>query len=1377
MTTNGNMKKLFFVLFVCSPVLWFPGPLYGDDLGTAHSVTPALWRSELMGSSISPLPRGGSDPLGRFFLPHEGAETKRPIIAGSGGASVDGTGAGGSLGFLIPTLRGVWGGVTGIYADDTGTLWRGDVGVSRPIGHRVHGGASVTVQIATDGNRTDGGLGFNFGGAYYPAGVGGTNGLSFHGGIRNAGKSVRLDRDMEPVFPSFTPFAGVQFTLISTDAVSIGLAGSTALESFRYLSLDGSIAVHFDNGVRGSVGWYHRFGSGSDGLWPGLSLGVSIPLSSGKDADTRIHAAGQPDRRGSGVVTGGFSTQLPSIDSVPPLITVDVISPAVRGGKTGELGETIFLGPRPGIRELYIDLQLEDDRSAGEITAELIGPSGNTVQRRQFLPRETNVPQGSLAERLTSPLGQTTISGTLFWSVDAAEQDGFYRLAVTGRDGAGNTGTPQFFDILVDTQSPDLQLLTEEVYPDDTSQNVLLDEGLLEEGRSKGNGSKGRGEFLVRRNQRFSVDFRVRDAEQVSAYLVDEAGRQLFPLDLDVSSGADEDGYLLGTVVWNGVSPDGFRIAEGAYRIELVAFDFLGNRASLTGSPVVVEHEVPKLHLAVSGDLVAPTGNGPRETITLETRLTPVEGLKEWGISVIDAATGDITAAWSGIDLPPEKIVLDAAAFPRDGKYSIRGRSLYQNGTEATAPEQTVIADSSAPSIEIALSKRTVRPETGRDIEIYFEGDDEISQVRLYVEPVSSRGQERLQITDLKDDSVIAQFRELPDRYSWSFTGSKGTLLPPGMYRLWAEAEDAAGNVARSSSRDVILLERLEGVGILALKTIFSPGGIKNDTVILVPDGPSEEDGSFSVEIQDRTGTPVRLFRGSLPMPDQIEWNGRNNSGLVVQDGRYRPVLTVGVTGVEQMKAPGDWILVDTTAPQGRLAITGPSVVSPDGDGIQDELIFDLTIIGEDRWNDLSRKFFVSMAEDNGFQVLENVRVPELTPGENSWNLRQSDGLALPDGAYRVGVELADPAGNTTVLQSEPFRVDTRPITAFVRVNRGTVNPKGKPPIRTVTVSPVVSDVTGLQSWSLRIVDESLGQTVFEDTGKDGTVPVPVVWPVGSNGDLAGTHVSDGVYFAIFEASYDHGPSVRRESPRFRVDASGPEVTVTVIPQPFSPDGDGIDDVLSFFLEVRDASPIGYWYLEIFDSRGAFFYDVGAEGSPPDVIRWDGRARNGETVMSAEEYPWRLEVVDSLENVTVREGSLLVDILVEPYEGGYRMQVPSITFPPNSANLPVTGDDGGARKNREVLARVAEILARFPDYSVVVEGHAVNITGTEREEVEELQPLSRKRAEAVRSALIERGVSARVLTATGRGGTLPVVDHQDEQMRWKNRRVDFILQK
>ena len=63
-----------------------------------------------------------------------------------------------------------------------------------------------------------------------------------------------------------------------------------------------------------------------------------------------------------------------------------------------------------------------------------------------------------------------------------------------------------------------------------------------------------------------------------------------------------------------------------------------------------------------------------------------------------------------------------------------------------------------------------------------------------------------------------------------------------------------------------------------------------------------------------------------------------------------------------------------------------------------------------------------------------------------------------------------------------------------------------------------------------------------------------------------------------------------------------------------------------------------------------------------------------------------------------------------------------------------------------------------------------------REQRDVLLPLSAARAEAVKRELVALGVSGTDrITTDGVGGASPVVPFSDEQNRWKNRRVEFIL--
>lgn len=120
--------------------------------------------------------------------------------------------------------------------------------------------------------------------------------------------------------------------------------------------------------------------------------------------------------------------------------------------------------------------------------------------------------------------------------------------------------------------------------------------------------------------------------------------------------------------------------------------------------------------------------------------------------------------------------------------------------------------------------------------------------------------------------------------------------------------------------------------------------------------------------------------------------------------------------------------------------------------------------------------------------------------------------------------------------------------------------------------------------------------------------------------------------------------------------------------------------------------------------------------------------------------------------------------------------LPDIIFRANNADFigrnvdPQRGlDEQTIANNMAALREVAEFLKSYPDYTVLVEGHANPVLGTQREHDELLVPLSRLRAEFVRDELVKLGVESGRITTAGMGGSAA----EDSGMR--NRRVRFHL--
>lgn len=87
------------------------------------------------------------------------------------------------------------------------------------------------------------------------------------------------------------------------------------------------------------------------------------------------------------------------------------------------------------------------------------------------------------------------------------------------------------------------------------------------------------------------------------------------------------------------------------------------------------------------------------------------------------------------------------------------------------------------------------------------------------------------------------------------------------------------------------------------------------------------------------------------------------------------------------------------------------------------------------------------------------------------------------------------------------------------------------------------------------------------------------------------------------------------------------------------------------------------------------------------------------------------------------------------------------------------------------INRIVKLMTDNPDLKFSVEGHT-DSTGNEASN----QTLSEQRSQAIVSKLVELGISADRLTASGKGQSSPIADNSTDEGRAKNRRVEFVKQ-
>lgn len=113
-------------------------------------------------------------------------------------------------------------------------------------------------------------------------------------------------------------------------------------------------------------------------------------------------------------------------------------------------------------------------------------------------------------------------------------------------------------------------------------------------------------------------------------------------------------------------------------------------------------------------------------------------------------------------------------------------------------------------------------------------------------------------------------------------------------------------------------------------------------------------------------------------------------------------------------------------------------------------------------------------------------------------------------------------------------------------------------------------------------------------------------------------------------------------------------------------------------------------------------------------------------------------------------------------ERGLVLTLGNVLFATGRADL-----KSGATDN---LNRLVAFLNQYPERNAVIEGHTDNV-GSDVSN----QSLSQRRAESVKSYLLQQGISSQRLSSSGMGESHPIADNNTETGRQQNRRVEIII--
>ncbi len=1014
----------------------------------------------------------------------------------------------------------------------------------------------------------------------------------------------------------------------------------------------------------------------------------------------------------------------------------------------------------------------------------------------------------------------------------AALPDGVYAYRVTSTDRAGNTGSAELSNVVLNTQA--------------TPVNLTLSRTAFS---PNGDG--------VKDNISFSLEVPVKNGIERWSLVVKNSSTN----PVRSFTGTSE---VPTSITFDGRTDSGKILAEGEYTTTLAVWYANGNNPVTESPPFTVDLTPPVVDVTAPYGEFSPNGDGNKDVLPIVQRGSR-EGL--WRGEIVDSSGSAVrTVTWA--NEAPASFQWDGrdqnGKLVADGAYAYRITSTDAAGNTGSGSLRNIVVNTQPTPVTLTIDLSDFSPN----------GDGVKDSINFGLDVGVKRGIEEWSL-DIKDSggAVRRSFsgrNEIPPTIAFDGKDDTGEVLAEGTYGGTLSVRYVNGNNPVAASPPFMVDLTPPSASVTADYSVFSPNGDGNKDFITFTQTTSEEQAWKGI-VKDSGGAGVRTITWRGKAEARFAWDGHGDDGRPLPDGRYTYVLeSTDKAGNFGKSAPVAFEI--NTAETPVLISTDMSSFSPNNDGIKDTLrmlptlkvttgvdsyriaILDKagrkvrefqgsgSVPKEIAWNgrddrggvvadgeytaeldvlyrngnhpnarsnpfavDTVQPTIVVSASDRLFSPDGDGRLDTTTIGQSSsdeklwegdfvakdgavvrsyfwkgkttnftWDGKDDNGNVVPDGTYSYVIKSTDGAGNQTIKRIDGLVVDTRPTPVSIGVSSDGLSPNGDGARDSIVFSPSVGLQSGIKSWRVDMVNDHAGiQKTFAGSG---SVPGSLTW--NGTTDIGNT-AAEGSYQARLTVDYLKGNLPQATSGSFLLSVTPPKVGVSLAPLPFSPDGDGVNDSLTISLTATDPSPIVDWNATIVDPMGHFFRRFEGSGMPPESITWNGLSADGELVQAAEDYPLTVTVRDELGNVGKLTESIPIDVLVIREGNKLKVRISSITFAPDTADYLQVPTDRKER-NLKTLERLAEIFKKYGQYDIRIEGYAVMVyyNDPQRGKLEQEQvliPLSKARADSIKNALVSLGLSSNRITTVGLGGADPIVPFSDLENRWKDRRVEFIL--
>ena len=432
-------------------------------------------------------------------------------------------------------------------------------------------------------------------------------------------------------------------------------------------------------------------------------------------------------------------------------------------------------------------------------------------------------------------------------------------------------------------------------------------------------------------------------------------------------------------------------------------------------------------------------------------------------------------------------------------------------------------------------------------------------------------------------------------RLEWDGRDENGNQVPDGVYKIILTSRSLAGNSYEEVINNIVIDTQPKPIEISINRSAFSPNG--NSAIKTIDFGLDipVKDGieSWKIEVLNKDSSVVREFSGEKLPPQTVTWDGKDNDGVYLEEGKYTGRLSVSyVNGNIPTGVTPDFI-IDVTPPDGRVT-NYIKVFSPNGDGNKDETVIEQTTTVEEEWR--------GYIYDESGNTVKSYIWKSQAPKKLTWDGKDNSNKLLPDGNYDYQLKAIDLAGNTFESSLYRIKIDTENVPLMLTYGLKAFNSHKKS--QDFTVIAKADSEKNTSEWKFGVYNE-VGTLIYTSKGS-GALPKNLLWD-GNNND--GKKVPDGSYSAKLDVVFENGTPSSAKTGLFIIDTVAPQIKIQAVSDVFSPNADSRIDT---FEVLQAGSEELSWDEYIYDDAGNVMFHKFYENSKPTPKEsWNGKDMNG----------------------------------------------------------------------------------------------------------------------------------------------------------------------